>query len=164
MPILAHMREAKFMRSLAVRAASQAPLFGARLMSADQCKGTTNNIWIATPMVLAAVDLQWNLVCLLKEFLSYAQHSKLVICRFRLGKAGLYDEDSDRNTASTAEFFDVNQPLPGTNFEASGPTALGSQSLSLEQMREEVSPTVLVVQPKYASLCLTANLVHIADP
>jgi len=79
-------------------------------MSADQCKGTTNNIWIATPMVLAAVDLQWNLVCLLKEFLSYAQHSKLVICRFRLGKAGLYDEDSDRNTASTAEFFDVNQP------------------------------------------------------
>lgn len=114
--------------------------------------------------LLAAVDLQGDLVRFLKEFLRDAEHCELVICRSSLGQAGLHDKDSNRDPTSPAEVSDLNQAFSGTDLEASGSAAFDPQRFTLEQMCEEVSPTIFVVQPKDASLRLTADLIHVPDP
>ena len=74
---------------------------------------------------LAAVDLQGDLVRLLKELLCDAEHRELVVRRLSLGKAGLHDVDANRDSTGSAEVPDLNKALPSTDFEASGSAAFG---------------------------------------
>ena len=103
--------------------------------------------------------MQGDLVSLLKELLRHTKHCELVIFRLHLGQAGLHDEDTNRDSAGTAEIPDVNQALPCADLEARGSAAVNPKSLPLEQVREEIGPTFLVMQPEDTSLRLAANLI-----